>query len=218
MFLSESACDWYFGIELEQHAVLARWRRRWSTPTSSRSRSTACSRSAWRSGRRAAALSRSMDEVDARAAHAPCRSRRPALRAPGSAIACSTLGRPRVELVDVQALHHHAVVLVAHAAADLERRRQAHERPEAGEAAVSARSCCWICCAVLSRVARGVSCTCMRLLFAEPPLDAREERLDVRVLDDDVGDLLRPRAPCRCTTFPGPRAGRPTGCRCPDRE
>ena len=109
-----------------------------------------------------------------------------------SASACFELRRPLVELVGVHALHHDAEVLVAHAAADLQRRRQADESLEAGEAEQRRAD-------LLRDLLRGhVALRPRHQLHhdaavvraaARSAADAGQERIDVLVLDDDVGDV-----------------------------
>ena len=111
--------------------------------------------------------------------------------------------RPPIQLLGVEALHHDAEVLVAHAAADLQRRRQPDESAETGESQQLRPDLLRdLLRALVARRARRqlhkqiaavrAAASSARTAAAGAAADAGLERVDVRVLDDDVGDLLHP--------------------------
>ena len=85
------------------------------------------------------------------------------------AIAASRLRRPVVQVRRCRRSGPSACRCCCPAPANLDRRRQADERPEARESASSCgRSCCAICAAVTGRLRRGVSWTLSRAVFIDP--------------------------------------------------
>jgi hypothetical protein len=142
------------------------------------------------------------DDVDARAPHLHVVGRilnLGHLRGDGGL----ELRRPPVQLLGVEALHHDAEVLVAHPAADLQRRRQADESTETRKSQQLRPDLLGdLLRALFARRARRqlheevaairAAASSARTAAAGAAADAGLERIDVRVLDDDVGDLLHP--------------------------